>query len=175
MVTNFLPLQIPTCASITPQFQAVRLGFDFAMKAVMHKFLMIISLFLAADAMAADTLKQVAPGVVINIHCLQKSYPNFWRALQSVQLKKGRVTINADLALSDVQPEARSMRDFRDKCLIALLQEHLRPTLDEALHILILQSDQRIEDRKWVEMKADPGDVENAAYERPSQRPIPNL
>lgn len=131
----------------------------------MFNLLVAMSLILLAGvdpANAVPSLKQVAPGVVIDVHCKQTSYPHFWQALERLQVKQGRVAINATLALSDVEPEVQSLTNFRDECLIALMHEHVRPTLDEALHILIKLSDERIHEQTSIDKHTQPS-VENAA------------
>ena len=114
-------------------------------------------------ASATEDLRQAAPAVVIDYHCHREDYPHFWQALRELKVKNGHIVIDADLALADVlnYPGQRRLKRprevspqaheyFMDTCLLPLLREHVRPSIDEALHLVVLQSDQRREQKKLL-------------------------
>jgi hypothetical protein len=135
------------------------------LRAIITNLFVFAPLFLFTSS-AVATLQQEAPAVVIDLHCHQEDFPNFWAALRAMQLQKGELKIDADLALADVYPfpgepkgnlriepnrrpyDPATQREFLDNCLLALLREHVRPVLDKALLLLVKQTDLRNEDRQ---------------------------
>lgn len=104
--------------------------------------LILLVVLVPALAEATPSLKTVAPGLVVDSHCPRELYPHFWQALLELKKRSAQVEINLDLALADVFPSrensqnpysAEAQTRFLDHCVLALLREHLRTPLDQAL------------------------------------------
>lgn len=111
-----------------------------------------------SGAAAAPELKAVAPGIVVDSHCQRETYPQFWRALLAMKGHGKRALIDADLAMADVmpmsgqkgvatevnvQPNKLVQDEFLENCVLALLREHVREPIDQAMLQIVERMDQR--------------------------------
>jgi hypothetical protein len=106
----------------------------------MSKRIFLCALMMSLGIAHAD-LKKEAPGLVVDYYCHHEEYPHLWQALRTMTLKNDKVVINAKLALQDV--DAGQREPFLDNCLLPVLREHVRPTLDEAIHLVIKEADRQ--------------------------------